>query len=65
MQSKSISTAMAEFYLDRISLNEATTKEDLLRAGFSSEKIRAHATRASEIAAKKLNARSSGKRKAA
>lgn len=62
---QSISAAIAEFYLDRLSLNEATTKEDLLRAGFSAEQITAHATRASEIAAKKLNARGSSKQKAA
>ncbi|MCP4384890.1 MAG: hypothetical protein GY798_26330 [Hyphomicrobiales bacterium] len=46
--------AMAEFFIERQSLSKATTREDLLAAGFDGDEIDAHANKARSTAAKRM-----------
>ncbi len=50
----STAPAMADFFIERQSLGEATTRDDLLAAGFDSDEIDAHANKARGIAAKRM-----------
>jgi hypothetical protein len=61
MSRPSIAETMAEIYLDRLSLNLSTTKDDLKHRGFNQADIDRYAARAAEIASRQLQKRQSGK----